>query len=615
MKRKDKLSMLFYLFYTKRYLNIFVFIFICKSVVGQLSLNFNDNNLNAVKWIGDIQNFRVNSSGQLQLTAPSAGESTIFTKFKVPQDSILFDLYFKLQFAPSNDNFSKVYLFTDQPNESSSNGYFMRLGENGSNDAIQIYKLTSGVTTLLGSGKLGAIASDPADGSVQIKMYRDGFWVIATDYSGNKVYEEDFEIFDNGFALQDSMFFGIYCKYTATRTDKFFFDDIAYKTIVRDTIPPSVLISEVLDNDQVKLVFSEAPTPSSVSDVSNYVGNNALGSPTRAIYNAAKPNEVVLQFGTQQIKSGINYTILIKNIQDKNGNSLEQSISFLYAERPGKNDIIITEVLTDPYIGGEDFVEIHNPTSKYLKLDSLLISNSQRNETRVIRTDHVLLPGTYVAISKNTAFLKTTYNTPDSAAFIEATIPAFNVASANISILSRKNGQNITIDSFDYDEAFHFSLIDDTKGVSLERISLEQNTNDRNNWHSASSTTKFATPGYKNSNSINRNTTINEDEFMVLDKKVFTPNGDGDLDFVLMQFQLEKAGYLAKIKLFDADGFPVVELGQNILLGTESSIKWDGTDAEGNIVKTGMYIILCQLLHPDGDVKEIKKVVVAAQKF
>jgi hypothetical protein len=615
MKRKDKLSMLFYLFYAKRYLIIFVFLFICKGVFAQMTLSFDDNNLNAVKWIGDIQNFKINTSGQLQLTAPAAGESTIFTKFKVPKDSILLDLYFKLQFAPSNDNFSKIYLFTDQPNESASNGYYMRLGENGSNDAIQIYKLTSGVSALLGSGKLGAIASDPADGRVQIKIYRDGFWMTTTDYTGNKVYEEDFEIFDNGFALQDSMFFGIYCKYTATRTDKFFYDDITYKTIQRDTIPPKVLISEVLENDQLKLVFSEAPTPASINNVGNYVASNALGSPISTIYNATRPNEVILQFGTQQIKSGINYTLTIKNILDKNGNATDQFITFLFAEKPSKNDLIITEVLTDPYVGGEDFVEIYNPTSKYLKLDSLLISNSQRNETRAIRTDLILLPGKYVAISKNTAFLKTTYNTPDSATFIEATIPAFNVSSANISILSRRNGQNISIDSFDYDEAFHFSLIDDTKGVSLERISFEQNTNDRNNWHSASATTKFATPGYKNSNSINKNTAVNENEFMVLDKKVFTPNGDGDLDFVLLQFQLEKAGYLAKIKLFDADGFPVIELGQNILLGADASIKWDGTDAEGNIVKTGMYIILCQLLHPDGDIKEIKKVVVAAQKF
>jgi hypothetical protein len=520
-----------------------------------------------------------------------------------------------MQFAPSNDNYAKVYLFTDQPNETSSNGYYMRLGENGSNDAIQIYKLTAGVSSLLGSGRLGAIASDPADGRIQIKIYRDGFWIASTDYSGNKVYEEDFEIFDNGFVLQDSMFFGIYCKYTSTRTDKFFFDDISYKTIVRDTVPPRVLVTEVLDNDQIRLLFSEAPTQGSISNLSNYSGNNGLGTPKTVVYNSVKPNEVILQYNAQKIKSGITYTLTIKNIQDKNGNTVEQSVVFLYAEKPGKNDIIITEVLTDPYVGGEDFVELYNPTAKYLKLDSLLIQNSQRNETRAIRTDHVLLPGKYVAISKNVAFLKTTYTTPDSAAFIEATIPALNVSDANITILSRKNNQNIMIDSFDYKEKYHFTLIDDTKGVSLERISFSQNINDPNNWHSASSTSKFATPGYKNSNTILSNPENDDNDFVLLDKKVFTPDGDGDLDFVIMQFNLEKAGYLAKIKLYDADGFPVVELGQNILLGTESTVKWDGTDAEGSIVKTGMYIILCQLLHPDGDVKESRKVVVAAQKF
>jgi hypothetical protein len=615
MKRKDKLSISFYLFYTKRYLNIFIILSLCTGVNAQMLLNFDNNNINSVKWLGDIQNFKINSSGQLQLAAPAAGESNIFTKFKVPKDSILVDLYFKMQFAPSNDNFSKIYLFTDQANELSSNGYYMKLGENGSNDAIQIYKLTGGVSTLLGTGKLAAIASDPADGRVQIKIYRDGFWMIATDYAGNKLYEDDFEIFDNGFALQDSMFFGIYCKYTSTRTDKFFYDDISFKTIERDTTPPRVISSEVLDNDQVKIVFSETPDPATLNIVGNYVGNNGLGSPSSVLFTTTRPAEVILQFPAQQIKSGINYTITIRNIKDRNGNTTDQAVSFIYAEKPGKNDLIITEVLTDPYVGGEDFVELYNPTSKYLKLDSLLIRNSQRNETRAIRTNTILLPGRYVAISKDIAFLKATYAAPDTATFIEATIPAFNVANANVSILARRSGQNIVIDSFDYDESYHFALIDDKKGVSLERISIFKPTNDKNNWHSASSLTQYATPGYKNSNSLDDGNIVETKDFLTLDKKVFTPDGDGDQDFVILQYDMDKAGYLAKIRIFDADGFPIVDLGQNILLGAESIIKWDGTDVEGNIVKTGMYIILSQLFHPDGEVKESKKVVVAAQKF
>lgn len=71
---------------------------------GQLKLDFDDQNFNIVNWQGNTSNFKINANGQLQLSAPAAGESSIYTKYKVPKDSIQADLYFKLQFAPSGDN-------------------------------------------------------------------------------------------------------------------------------------------------------------------------------------------------------------------------------------------------------------------------------------------------------------------------------------------------------------------------------------------------------------------------------------------------------------------------------------------------------------------------------
>jgi hypothetical protein len=73
--------------------------------------------------------------------------------------------------------------------------------------------------------------------------------------------------------------------------------------------------------------------------------------------------------------------------------------------------------LTDPYIGGDDFVEIYNRSTSFIKLDSLIIKNAQKSESKVINTSAILYPGKYLAISKNTGFLKTTYNTPDTAHF------------------------------------------------------------------------------------------------------------------------------------------------------------------------------------------------------
>lgn len=598
-----------------RYLHLLMFICMWTISSGQLNLDFNNGNINTVNWEGNISSFKINASGQLQLSASSAGESSIFTKFKVPADSIMVDLYFKMPFAPSNSNFSKIYLFTDNKTESKANGYYLKLGEDGANDAIQLWKLTNGKGVLLGSGRMGAISADPAEARVRIKIYRNGLWLLATDYKGKQLYEDDLEVMDPALSLQDSMYFGIYCKYTATRVESFFYDDIFINTIQRDTLAPVVTTTELLSESTVRLTFSKSVEERSAKDVKNYSADNGLGSPDVVIYAISAPNVVTLIYSGKKIRSGIQYLLTVNGVKDKNNNQRTSVVTFLLKVKPSPGDLILSEVLTDPYTGGEDFVELYNKSDKFLKLDSLIIKNGEKNESRMIRTDFVLLPGKYVAITKNPDFLKNTYLTPDTANFIAATLPSLNVSTANITIISQAGIQNVTLDSFDYSVKYHFSLIDATKGVSLEKINLYGESNNKYNWHSASQQYLFATPGYKNSNYTSSKPSEDEEYGIFADKKIFSPDRDGFDDFVLLNYKMKKPGYLATVKVFDAEGFPIADLTNNFLLGTEGSIKWDGIDAEGKIVRIGMYIIYSRWFHSDGEVKESKNVVVVGQKF
>lgn len=614
MNRKDSLFHRLSLTLTMRYFNVLLLIFVYNSIGAQLSLNFDDGNINIVKWIGDIQNFKINTSNQLQLATSGAGESSIFTKYKIPSDSIQVDLFFKMQFAPSNDNFSKIYLFIDSPQEAGANGYYLKLGENGSNDAIQLYKLTDGASTFLGAGTNGAIALEPSQARLRMKLYRNGVGILSTDYKGQQILETDLEFFDPTLVLPDSMYFGIYCKYTATRSDKFFYDDISIKTIEKDTIPPRVILANALNNRDLRIVFSEQTMTESTTNTSNYFVDNNIGNPVEVLFDPKKPLECILRFAEHSIKSNITYTLKITNLKDLSNNTTPHEISFFFVETPDKGDLIINEVLTDPITGGEDFVEIYNKSSKLIKLDSIIILNKERSESRIIRTDYILKPGGYVAISKNPTFLKNTYQTPDSAGFIESTIPALNVSSASIYLQYMKSGKLITLDSFDYKQSMHFSLLKNTKGVSLERIKSDGPSNDSNNWHSASADKYYGTPGYKNSN-FKPQLDTDYDDFISLDQKVFTPDGDGIDDIVLIKYNLDKSGYLATIRIFDSNGFPIIDLANNLLLGQEATIKWDGLDVNGTLVKTGMYIIYSRLFHPDGNIKTRKNVIVASYKM
>jgi len=592
----------------------FLLIFLCLGLGlnAQLFDDFSDGNLtDNPKWEGKTTDFRVNPTFQLQLNAAAAGESYIYTKYQMPEDSIEIQLYFKMTFDPSDNNLSKIYLFIDNPEEALASGYYLRLGENGANDNIKVFKLVAGVSTLLASGNMGAIARDPAQARMNIKVFRDGRWNIATNYAGGNILADEFDFIDPQMMLPDSAYFGIFCKYTSTRLTNFFYDDIFVKSLEKDTTSPVITKIEVLNDFNLKLTFSEVLDKTTAENINHYTLNHNLGKPKSAVLDFELPNIVLLTFN-ENIRSGLEYTLSISGVQDLVGNAKNLSYNFTFNTVPSPGDLILTEVLTDPYVGGQDFIEIYNNSTKFLILNNLIVRNSSRNEERIVTTDFILFPDQYVAISSNVDFLKTTYSPIDEANFIIATIPALNVSDANITLLIKKGNDRIVLDSFDYNQKMHHPLISATKGISLEKIRLNGATNSRDNWHSASQTANFATPGYKNSNFEAES---NTDESITLSKKVFSPYSSLFDNFLLIDYNLEKSGYLATIKIFDDEGFLIKNLTNNLLLGNEGSIKWDGTNEDGKPVKTGLFVIFTQLLHTDGETKSFKHVAVVSDQF
>lgn len=97
MQRKDSFFQHLILVLPMRFFILLSFVLIYNVVNCQLKLNFDDGNIQTVKWLGNIENFKINTAGQLQLMTSGAGESTIFTKYKVPTDSIQFDAFFKMR--------------------------------------------------------------------------------------------------------------------------------------------------------------------------------------------------------------------------------------------------------------------------------------------------------------------------------------------------------------------------------------------------------------------------------------------------------------------------------------------------------------------------------------
>ena len=99
----------------------------------------------------------------------------------------------------------------------------------------------------------------------------------------------------------------------------------------------------------------------------------------------------------------------------------------------------------------------------------------------------------------------------------------------------------------------HYDLLVETQGVSLERISSENPSTDKNNWHSASFDVNYGTPGYKNSMTTDVIEIDDNNEINIV-PEIFSPDNDGFDDICNIYYDLNENGYTINIKIFNSKG-------------------------------------------------------------
>ena len=273
-------------------------------------------------------------------------------------------------------------------------------------------------------------------------------------------------------------------------------------------------------------------------------------------------------------------------------------------------DVLINEVLFNPVPDGEDFVEIYNNSEKLIPLNKLFLA-SRDNEGELTQIYSLAAekiafkPGTYLALTKDTNGVFPWFTIECPKCFLQMDkFPSFNNDEDNVVLL---NSDLEVTDELAYSEKMHLPVFQDREGVSLERISFVESTNNPNNWHSASALSGFGTPGYLNSQAADE---LSESVSIVFEPEAFSPNGDGYNDFYRIRFELDEPGYLCSVKIFDASGSPVGTLAQNTLLGTSAEITWDGADESGRRLRLGVYVVWVELYDLKGNLKHFKDGVV-----
>jgi hypothetical protein len=370
----------------------------------------------------------------------------------------------------------------------------------------------------------------------------------------------------------------------------------------------------VPDPTTITLLYDEPLDSMSVSSLTDYTLGNGLSvihvNPVPPLFN--KINLTV----NDPLITGTVYTITSKNLSDCAGNGIGvyNSAKVALAQDADSLDIVINEILFNPLPSGVDYVELYNRSAKTIELSKIYIAN-RNNSNRIssiqqLTTENILLfPGDYLALTTDPATVKSQYLTPDPDAFLKLNnMPSFSNDKGSVIILNR---QGNILDEVNYSDNWHFALLHNTKGVSLERIDYN-GPSTSGNFHSAATSVGYGTPGYKNS----QYTLTGEKHGQItITPEIFSPDNDGSDDMLTINYQFPSAGYVANITVFDASGRPVRYLQKNSLSGIKGYYRWDGLDDKQRKLPQGIYIIYTEIFNTSGKKKAFKNTVVLARRY
>ena len=379
-----------------------------------------------------------------------------------------------------------------------------------------------------------------------------------------------------------------------------------------DVTPPRLSYLKIPDNNTIQLFFSEPMDSLSVTLYENYESN--LKFDGISVSNLFSRVNIQL---SEPLQLETIYEITISGVSDFSGNIMPDTLIHIgLPQTANRGDIVINEILFNPYVGGTDFVELYNNTStKCFDLSELRIAN--RNEADLSLKDvnpvsplpGLLLPGAFAVITLNPDQVERFYTCSNPSAFVSVSrLAAFNNDKGYVVLL---NSNHEVVDEVRYTEKMHNRLLNDVKGVSLERINPNTPSNRASTWQSAAQAAGFATPTYQNSQYINL---VEAKSSFTLTPETFSPDGDGRDDFLLISYQLPEPGYVANIRIFNADGVEIYRLANNLALGTSGQLRWDGADSQNRRVNSGIYIVYIEYFNLSGRVNREKKTCVVGYR-
>jgi hypothetical protein len=363
--------------------------------------------------------------------------------------------------------------------------------------------------------------------------------------------------------------------------------------ITADTQTPFITELIALSPNLLTINFSEGMDSTLLADALVAV------NPTLTLSNTyildPFPTTVTFEFNENLVGSQT-YAISMQNVGDCWLNTSDLNGTFVLPENPVKGDIIINEILFDPFTGGYDWIELLNTSIKTIDLKDWQVANFDNDtidNNKVISNHYILSPGEYAVLGKDSSFVKMNYPATIPGTFVQMDLPSMNVDSSTVYLIW--NFQ--VMEKVSYTSDWHFALLDVTDGVSLERIDPAGTADNESNWHSAAEAIGFATPGGNNSQYY---PALSNGNFNFT-SEIISPDNDGYEDVLLISYEMNEPGLLGKFIIYDDRGRLIKSLFTNELLATSGTFSWDGLTDKDVKASIGTYVAVFEAFSLDGE--------------
>lgn len=381
-------------------------------------------------------------------------------------------------------------------------------------------------------------------------------------------------------------------------------------TTTPDSTPPAIESAFAESENKVRITFTE------LMDSVDLVNLGLTIAPLVALDSIKveqRYSYVMDIYLSEPLVPSVIYSLELMAVEDCSGNITDLSTVFVLPSLPFEGDVVINEILFNPLTGGSDYIELLNVSDKTFDLKYWQMANYTDTISGfklIAEVPFLFSPGQYLVLTKDSLQVKQAYPAHGFGTFIYCDLPAYSNGEGSVLLLDDSGG---IIDRVDYLEDWHFRLLDDKKGKSLERISSSGKSNDASNWQTASETIGFGTPGLKNS----QNFEANADGGFSVEPKVFSPDNDGFEDFVMLVYDLPEPGMVGSIHMYDENGRKVRTLVNNHYFDQRGELKWDGLNEDEQKCPTGRYIVVFEVYSPTGTAQNIsaRKVVVVASRL